>query len=362
MSSRFGERLTVTVFGESHGMAVGAVADGFPAGFAVDSDAVAAMMARRAPGRALTSTRCEDDAVTFVSGVYQGILTGAPVCVMIQNRDVKSDGYEKYRDVPRPSHADLAARLRYGDCTDTRGGGHFSGRLTAPICALGAVAEGILREKGVEVLAHLRSVGAEKDAAVDYARPDAEALRAAMKRTVPAVDAEAGKRMEERIASAREAGDSVGGVIELILTGIPAGLGDPMFGGAENRFASALFGIPGVRGVSFGEGFDASEMAGSAHNDPFIRYEDGSVRPGSNHAGGILGGITTGAPVVCRVAVKPTASIAIPQETLNIATGETELLTVAGRHDPCIALRALPAAEAVAALVALDMLLIGGKL
>lgn len=362
MSSRFGERLVVTVFGESHGPAVGAVADGFPAGFPVDPESVSGMMARRAPGRNMTSSRRETDEVRFVSGVYNGRTTGTPLCALIQNNDAQSAAYATVRDMPRPSHADYAARLRYGDAADLRGGGHFSGRLTAPICALGAVAADILKEYGVEVFGHLRSVGTERDDPVDLSAPDREALLEARQRAVPAVSSAVAERMAARIAQARDEGDSLGGVMELFITGLPAGLGDPMFGGTENRFAVALFGIPGVRGVSFGEGFDAAEMTGSTHNDPFTAGEDGRAVPLTNHAGGILGGITTGAPLVCRVAVKPTPSISLPQETIDLRTGKTETLIISGRHDPCIALRALPAAEAAAALTALDMMLIEGKI
>lgn len=362
MSSRFGERLVITVFGESHGPAVGAVADGFPAGYAVDLASVALMMARRAPGRTLTSARREADEVRFISGVYNGRTTGTPVCALLSNDDAQSAAYATVRELPRPSHADYAAQLRYGNAADLRGGGHFSGRLTAPLCALGAIAADILKESGVEVYGHLRSVGTEADASVDCAAPDTESLSVARKRAVPAVSKEAAERMAACIAAAQQKDDSVGGELELIITGLPAGLGDPMFGGVENRFATALFGIPGVRGVAFGEGFDAAKMNGSTHNDPFIMGDDGKAIPSTNHAGGILGGITTGAPVVCRVAMKPTASVALPQETLDLKTGKTETLVITGRHDPCIALRALPAAEAVAALVALDMMLLAGKI
>lgn len=353
-----GERLRVSVFGESHGPAIGAVADGLPEGETLDFERLAAFMARRAPGGALSTPRREADAVRVLSGVKDGVTTGAPLGVLIENTNARSGDYEKLKRVPRPSHADYPALLRYHGHADPAGGGHFSGRLTAPLCAVGGLCLQMLSRRGVTVGAHLQEVAGIADAPVDSLKLTPEALAAVAQSPFPVFDADAGARMRAAIGSARAEGDSVGGVVELFALGLPGGLGDPMFGGVENRLATALFGIPAVRGVSFGEGFAAARMRGSAHNDAYC-LEDGRVRTRTNHHGGVLGGITTGAPLVARMAVKPTPSIAAAQRTLDLGAMEETTLTIGGRHDPCIAHRAVPVMEAVAAIVLLDLLLQG---
>ena len=358
MSSEFGKLLRVSVFGQSHGRAIGVLIDGLPAGEAVDLEELNAFLDRRRPGKSpLSTARKETDIPVFLSGLEEGKTCGAPLCAMIQNADQHSGDYSELKDKPRPGHADYTAAVKWDGCADMRGGGHFSGRLTAPLCVAGGVARQILARRGIFVGAHLASVAGVPDRPFPL-YPTAELFEAVAKKPFPVLDDEAGERMRAAILAAKNDLDSVGGVIECAAVGLPAGLGDPMFEGAENRLAAALFGIPAVKGVEFGEGFRAAELRGSENNDPFV-MEDGTVRAETNHAGGILGGITTGMPIVLRAAVKPTPSIGRPQRTVSLSAGENADLTVRGRHDPCIAHRAVPVVEAVTAAVLLDMLLEG---
>ena len=358
MSSEFGKLLKISVFGQSHGKAIGVVIDGLPAGEAVDLEELDAFLARRRPGKSpLSTARREADAPVFLSGLENGITCGAPLCAVIENGDQHSSDYDQLRDRPRPGHADYTAYVKWGGQADMRGGGHFSGRLTAPLCVAGGIAKQILARRGVYVGAHLASVGAESDASFPL-RPTAELFDAVAAKPFPVIDDDAGERMRAVILAAKNDGDSVGGVIECAAVGLPAGLGEPMFGGVENRLAAALFGIPAVKGVEFGDGFAAARARGSENNDPFC-MEDGRVVTETNHAGGILGGITDGMPLVLRTAVKPTPSIARPQRTVSLSAGEDTDLVIRGRHDPCIAHRAVPVVEAVTAAVLLDLLLEG---
>lgn len=358
MSSEFGKLLRVSVFGQSHGRAIGVLIDGLPAGEAVDLEELNAFLDRRRPGKSpLSTARKETDIPVFLSGLEEGKTCGAPLCAMIQNADQRSGDYSELKDKPRPGHADYTAAVKWDGRADMRGGGHFSGRLTAPLCVAGGVARQILARRGIFVGAHLASAAGVPDRPFPL-YPTAELFEAVAKKPFPVLDDEAGERMRTAILAAKNDLDSVGGVIECAAVGLPAGLGDPMFEGAENRLAAALFGIPAVKGVEFGEGFRAAELRGSENNDPFV-MEDGTVRAETNHAGGILGGITTGMPVVLRAAVKPTPSIGRPQRTVSLSAGENADLTVRGRHDPCIAHRAVPVVEAVTAAVLLDMLLEG---
>lgn len=346
------------IFGESHGPAIGVVLEGVPAGIPLDLDFVQNELARRAPGQnALSTARKEADQVCILSGVFQGKTTGTPLCAVIENTDTRSRDYEKTRDLMRPSHADYTGRVRYGGWADYRGGGHFSGRLTAPLCIAGGIAKQILSRRGVYVGAHLQSVGTVADALFPL-QPTKELFDAVAAKPFPVLNDQAGERMQALILEARKNLDSVGGVVECAATGLPAGLGEPMFGGVENRLAAALFGIPAVKGVEFGDGFAAARSRGSENNDPFV-MEDGRVQTETNHAGGILGGITSGMPIVLRTAMKPTPSIAHPQRTVSLSAGENAELVIHGRHDPCIAHRAVPVVEAVTAAVLLDLLLEG---
>lgn len=352
-----GNKLKVTVFGQSHAPAIGCVIDGLPAGFAPDMDRVTAFMARRAPGQNAWSTpRKESDVPEILSGLVDGKTCGAPVAMVIHNADQHSRDYSGLRRTPRPSHADYTAMIKYGENYDIRGGGQFSGRLTAPLCFAGAFALQLLEQKGITVAAHIAQIENVFDTAPDFAAVSREELAALLRKPFPVFDDTAGMNMRQAIEAARMEQDSVGGVIRCFALGLPAGVGEPMFDGAENRLAAALFGIPAVRGVSFGTGFAAAGMRGSAHNDPFV-MEDGAVRTRTNHAGGVLGGITSGMPLVVNIAVKPTASISREQDTVDLEKKENAPLVIHGRHDPCIVPRAVPVVEAVTALTVLDMML-----
>lgn len=354
-----GNKLRVTIFGQSHAAAIGCVVDGLPAGFCPDMERLGAFMARRAPGQNdWTTSRKESDRPEILSGLVNGTTCGAPLTAVIPNENQRSADYEALRNTPRPSHADLSAMLKYGENCDLRGGGQFSGRLTAPLCFAGGLALQILEEKGIHIAAHIARIGNIHDAKPDFAAIDGEMLTRLSHKRFSVFQDSTVLAMQQVIEHAQQEGDSVGGVVRCFATGIPAGLGEPMFGGVENRLAAALFGIGGVRGVSFGDGFDAAGMYGSEHNDPFTT--DGStITTRTNHAGGVLGGITTGMPLVINVAIKPTPSIAKEQDTVDLSTMQNTTLSIRGRHDPCIVPRAVPVVEAVTALTILDMIMEG---
>lgn len=366
MPSTFGSALRVTVFGQSHSQAVGCVVEGLPSGHVVDMEALRRFMARRAPGQGpWTTPRKEADLPRVVSGLNpRGATCGAPLAVVIENTNTRSRDYDNLMAVPRPGHADYTAWAKWHGNQDVPGGGHFSGRLTAPLCAAGGIALQVLAKRGVRVGAHLLSVADVRDeplCALDNAPASQARLRAQLDaladgRTFPTIDDAAGKAMLDAIDDARRELDSVGGVVECVATGMPAGVGSPMFDGIENLVARAAFGVPAVKGVEFGRGFEAARLRGSEDNDPY-RMVDGAVTPATNNAGGALGGITTGAPVLFRMALKPTSSISRPQESVDLASGSDATLEVHGRHDPCVATRAVPVAEAICALALLDALL-----
>lgn len=356
MASYSGKNLHFSIFGQSHGRAIGVVLDGLPAGEPIDLEVLDAFLERRRTGRnALSTARKEADRPVFLSGLEDGRTCGFPLCAVIENGNQHSSDYRELKDHPRPGHADYTAWVKWAGYADMRGGGHFSGRLTAPLCVAGGIALQILERRGIRIGAHLAEVAGEKDRPFPL-HPDPELFRAVAAREFPVLDEEAGARMQARILEARSEGDSVGGIIECAATGLPAGLGGPMFEGVENRLAAMLFGIPAVKGVEFGAGFAAAAMRGSENNDPFALEGDRIVTQ-SNHAGGILGGITTGMPVTFRVAVKPTPSISRTQRTVSLSERTETELNIRGRHDPCIAHRAVPVVEAVAALALLDLLL-----
>jgi len=358
MSSEFGKLLKVSVFGQSHGRAIGVNIDGLPAGEAIDLDELQAFMDRRKPGKnRLSTARNEADRPIFLSGLENGVTCGAPLCAIIENSDQHSSDYSELADKPRPAHADYTAHVKWAGHADMRGGGHFSGRLTAPLCIAGGIAKQLLARRGIFVGAHLSAVAGIPDDSFPL-HPTAELLDAVAAKDFPVVNDKAGEAMQAAILSARQDGDSVGGIVECAVIGLPAGLGDPMFEGVENRLAAALFGIPAVKGVEFGAGFAACAMRGSENNDPFA-VENGKIVTTQNNAGGILGGITTGMPVTLRVGIKPTPSIASTQQTVSLSAGENTELNIRGRHDPCIAHRAVPVVEAVTAAVILDLLLEG---
>ncbi|MBQ5338094.1 MAG: chorismate synthase [Oscillospiraceae bacterium] len=360
MASQFGEQLRVSIFGESHGNGIGALIEGLPAGEAIDFDRLMRFMERRQGGRnALSTARKEPDRPEFVSGVLDGITTGFPVCIQIANTNTRSGDYNNLALKPRPSHADFTAYMKWHGHADMRGGGHFSGRLTAPLCAAGGIALQILERRGIYVGAHLSSIGSVQDDAFPM-QPEPVLFEQIAAKEFPVLSDEKGAMMQQEILAAREALDSVGGTIACMITGMPAGLGDPMFDGIENRLARVLFGIPAVKGVEFGDGFALSEMRGSAANDPFGTDLQGNIVTKTNRNGGILGGITTGMPVRFRVGIKPTPSIAQKQQTVTLPEGNETEIEIKGRHDPCIAQRAVPVVEAAAALTALDVLLCDG--
>lgn len=356
MSSMIGKNLKVSLFGQSHSEAIGVVLDGLPPGFALDFDRIGQFMARRAPGSSrLTTRRKESDLPTVLSGLVDGRTCGAPLCAIINNEDVRSGDYAQHHEIPRPSHSDYPAFVKYHGFNDIRGGGHFSGRLTAPLCFAGAVCIQILESYGIHVGAHLYSVGTVRDTPFDASAVSAEQLKAVSAKALPVLDDQSGLKMASLIELAFSETDSVGGIVEFAAVGLPCGLGDPMFDGTENRLAAAIFGIPAVRGIEFGSGFEAAAMRGSQHNDPYY-YRDGVVSTRTNHHGGILGGITTGQPLLFRVAFKPTSSIAVEQDSVNLKTREDCKLRIKGRHDPCIAIRAVPCVESAAAITLLDLL------
>ncbi|QAT50863.1 chorismate synthase [Caproiciproducens sp. NJN-50] len=353
----WGDRVRLTVFGESHGPAIGAVLEGLPAGEPVDLDEISAQMARRAPGRDASATpRKEADAPGILSGLLENRTTGAPLCAVIENADTRSGDYEDLRNVPRPGHADFTANIRYGGFNDVRGGGHFSGRLTAPLVFAGAVCRQILRRRGIAIGGHVLSVHGVSDTPFDPADIPVSLLDRLSSLYFPTIDPKAETAMRAEIEAARQRLDSVGGVVECAAAGIPAGAGGPLSDGTESLFSSILFGIPACKGVEFGAGFASAALFGSENNDPFVFDDAGNVRTETNHSGGILGGITTGMPVVFRAAFKPTPSIGLPQRSVNLKTGLTEESAVKGRHDPCIVPRAVPAVEAAAALAVINLL------
>lgn len=353
MSSSFGTILKVSIFGQSHSRGIGAVVDGLPPGEAIDMERVKAFMRRRAPGNAAHSTaRREPDEPIVYSGLVDGRTCGAPLMALIENAYQRSGDYDALRDTPRPGHADYTARVKYGDSADLSGGGHFSGRLTAPICFAGAAALQVLERRGVTVRARIFEIAGIRDAEGD--------LAGVTDKEFPVIDDRAGVMMREAVERARLDGDSVGGVVECAVDGVPKGVGEPMLDGVESVLSRLMFAIPAVRGVEFGAGFTAARMRGSAHNDAFV-LEDGQIRTATDHHAGILGGITTGMPIVFRVAFKPTASIAKPQRTVNLAENREVTIQVGGRHDPCVVPRAVPVVEAMAALGILDLMMVANS-
>ncbi len=357
MGSEFGNLLRISLFGESHGSAVGVLIEGLPAGEEIDAVELQRFLERRRPGRdRLSTARREEDRPVFLSGITGGRTNGCPLCAVIENSDARSADYAELADRPRPGHADYTAYMKWGKAADLRGGGHLSGRLTAPLCIAGGLAKQILARRGIHAGAHLASVSGISDAPFPL-RPEPELFAEIAARPFPVLDEKKGEGMQARIREAAAAGDSVGGVIECAAVGLPAGLGSPHFSGVENRLAAALFGIPAVKGVEFGSGFAGAALRGSQNNDPFCIDEGGNVVTKSNCCGGLLGGMTSGMPLLFRAAVKPTPSIAIPQQTVSLSRREAAVITIKGRHDPCIAHRAVPVVEAVTAAVLLDLLL-----
>lgn len=357
MSSVLGNKIKLSVFGESHGEAIGCVIDGLPSGIKLDFDEIKREMARRAPGNDKTATtRKESDMPHILSGVLNDITTGAPLAMMIENTNTRSGDYGNLMSVPRPSHSDYPAYIKYNGNNDVRGGGHFSGRLTAPIVFAGAVAKQILKAKGVAIGAHISRIGSVSDDGFNKNNITESELDAVSHKKFAVINDKKETEMRSAVESARMNGDSIGGVIECAAIGLPVGLGGNIFDTVESRLSSALFGVPAVKGVQFGAGFDFAEMLGSEANDGY-EIKNGRVALLSNNNGGVLGGMTSGAPVVFSVVLKPTPSISLPQKSVNLQTMENETLVVKGRHDPCIVPRAVPVIEGITAFVLLDLMM-----
>lgn len=349
MSSSYGENLRLSIFGQSHSAAIGVTIEGIPAGEKIDMDELGRFLTRRAPGQsALSTARREPDAPEFLSGVKNGAACGAPITAIIRNTDTRSSDYAAFALTPRPGHADYTARMKFGGAEDQAGGGHFSGRLTAPLCIAGGICLQLLKRQGIEVISRIAAIGGVAD--------EGALTASTAEKPFPTVSDAAGQRMQSAILAAKAEGDSLGGVVECAVLNLPAGLGDPMFGGMENRIAAIVFGIPAVKGIEFGAGFSAAGLRGSENNDAYI-IKDGKIETAGNNCGGILGGITNGMPLTFRAAFKPTPSIAIEQQSVDMHSMEQVKMRVAGRHDPCIVPRAVPCVEAAAAIAVYDALL-----
>lgn len=356
MSSTFGNKIKISIFGESHGNGIGVVIDGLPAGEKINMDAVLAQMARRAPGKDKTATpRKESDLPKILSGMLGDTLTGAPLCAVIENTNTRSGDYGNLLACPRPGHSDFTAYVKYHASNDIRGGGHFSGRLTAPIVFAGAICRQLLEKQGIKIAAHINSIGNVNDSSFNPVSIAPELIDRLNTSSFALVDESVEDSMRAEVEAARMELDSIGGTIECAVTGIPAGVGDPMFDGVEGVIAKAVFGVPAIKGIEFGAGFELAKMRGSQSNDPF-RYENGTVVTETNNCGGILGGITDGMPIIFRAAVKPTPSISQKQRTVNLQKQENAELEIHGRHDPCIVPRAVPVIEAVTAVALINLI------
>ena len=354
MASSYGKKLKFTIFGQSHAQAIGVTAEGIPAGKKIDPDELQAFLARRAPGGGrLTTARREADKVEILCGIADGVTCGSPLTAVIYNTNTRSGDYKNIMDMPRPGHADYPAWVKYGGKNDVAGGGHFSGRLTAPLCIIGGICLQLLRQEGIGIAAHVSNIGPIKDARFDPMDPASQKLSGGR---IPVIDPAAEQAMLQIVEEAAQRGDSVGGSIECAAWGLPAGLGEHMFDGMENRISQVVFGIPAVKGIEFGAGFDVCGMYGSEHNDAYC-IKDGVIRTKTNNHGGILGGMTTGMPLIFRAAFKPTPSIYMPQQSVKLSEMKEDTLVIKGRHDPCILLRAVPVVEAAAAVAIYDALL-----
>lgn len=354
--SSWGKNIKISIFGESHGGGIGVVIDGLPAGESIDMDSLLLQMSRRAPGKDPTATpRSEKDAPEILSGILGGKTTGAPLCAVIRNTNTRSGDYGNVLSCPRPGHADYTGYVRYDGFNDVSGGGHFSGRLTAPMVFAGAVCRQILSRRGIHIAAHIASVGNVSDKRFDPVDIPKELMQRLSESSFSLIDKDAETPMRQLIEKCRMNQDSIGGTVECAVTGVPAGAGSPMFEGAENIISSIVFGIPAVKGIEFGAGFEASKMRGSENNDAFY-YDGATVRTRTNNHGGILGGISSGMPIIFRAAFKPTPSISQEQDTVDLTSGRDSKLSIHGRHDPCIVPRAVPVVEAAAALAVINLL------
>lgn len=356
MSSTYGDKIKISIFGESHGKGIGVVIDGLPAGVKIDMDKVLVQMARRAPGNDKTATpRKEKDLPIIYSGMLNDVLTGAPLCAVIENTNTKSGDYSNLLSCPRPGHSDYTAFVKYNAANDIRGGGHFSGRLTAPIVFAGAICRQILESKGIKIASHISSIGKIEDTPFNPLAIENQLIDKLNEAKFTLIDESIEEKMRNEVENARLNLDSIGGTIECAVTGIDAGIGEPMFEGVEGVIAKAIFGVPAVKGIEFGKGFELAKMLGSEANDPF-RYENDKVVTETNNCGGILGGITNGMPILFKVAIKPTPSISQKQRTVDLQKKQNAELEIHGRHDPCIVPRAVPVIEAVTAIAIINLI------
>lgn len=356
MSGMWGNNIKISIFGESHGNAIGINIDGLPAGFKIDMDKVMLEMTRRAPGKSpLSTTRKEEDKPEILSGYFEEKTTGTPLCAIIRNSNTKSKDYSKTKDLMRPGHADYTGYMKYGGFNDYRGGGHFSGRITAPLVFAGAICKQILEKQGIFILAHVNSIGKVKDKSFLEVNINSNLIDSFKGKELPLIDSSLEELMRNEVLEARKDMDSVGGTIECAVLGIKPGIGNPFFDSVESTIAHLMFSVPAVKGIEFGEGFDISKMRGSEANDEYY-LDNEEIKTRTNNNGGILGGITNGMPIIFNVAIKPTASIFKEQKTVNIANMKEETLNIEGRHDPCIVQRALPVIEAVTAIGILELI------
>ena len=353
MISHYGENLKLSIFGASHAPEIGMELEGIPVGLSIDLEALQRFLDRRAPGHHPWSTsRKEGDVPHFQSGLTDGFTNGQVIRAVIFNENIQQGDYASLKHIPRPGHADFTAWIKYGIDFDMSGGGPFSGRMTAPLCIAGGLCKQWLEQQGIRIGAHIAWIGDVDDNRFDPLTPDLDGVQ----EDFPVLNRVCGQQMQEAIAEARKQGDSLGGIIECAVTGLPAGIGGPIFGGVEGKIAHAMYGIPAVKGVEFGLGFAGAGYHGSKANDPYV-VKDGKIYATSNHCGGVLGGISTGMPIIFRVAFKPTPSISTPQTSVNLDTMEEVSIEINGRHDPCIVPRAVPVVEAAAAIAIYDLIL-----
>lgn len=356
MSGVWGNNIHLSIFGESHGDGIGIVIDGLKPGFLIDMDKIERDMKRRAPGKDKLSTqRKEDDKPEILSGIFNGKTTGAPITMIIKNSDTRSKDYSKIKYLMRPGHGDFPGNIKYKGFNDYRGGGHFSGRITAPIVFAGALAKQILEEKNIFIGSHIKQIGKIKDKSFDFINLNKEIFEALLAKELPVIEDEKIKKIKDKILDVQREGDSIGGIVECGIVGVNPGIGEPFFDSLESTIAQLAFSIPAVKGIEFGIGFEFSNIKGSEANDEYY-LENGVVKTYTNNNGGITGGITNGMPVVFRVVIKPTPSIAKEQRTININTLENDTLKINGRHDPCIVQRVLVVIEAISAIAILDLI------
>lgn len=356
MSGVWGDKIKLSIFGESHGRAIGVTIDGLKPGIELDLEFIKREMKRRAPGNnEYSTTRKEADEFEILSGVFNGKTTGTPLCAIIYNNNPASRDYEKMKSIMRPSHGDYTGYIKYNGFNDYRGGGHFSGRITAPLVFAGAVCKKILQEKGILIGSHIRSIGKIEGKSLMPDEMNRDVLLKLLDKDFPVVDENLEETMKNAILTAKAEGDSLGGIVECIAINIPAGIGEPFFDSVESTIAHLLFSIPAIKGLEFGAGFEISKLRGTEAKDEFYMEKD-EVRTRTNNNGGILGGITNGMPIVFRVALKPTPSIGKVQNTIDIEKKENTILEVQGRHDPCIVQRALPVIEGVCAIALLNLI------